>query len=435
MRQSVDPSEGSTHKGFRWRFFQLYVAFLLGVNGVLLLPNVSYPGTPQTGTAFAASWTVMHLVAVGVLISSKTNGTTLLSLPLVLGALATASSLWSSDPASSLLYGGMLTGNILIARQMALELSPTQILELLSTTIILICALGIIFYYLGMSEVTWYDTRGRTNPLGGELLRGFFPHRIAGALYAIVGVLAVWGSGAGVRRIVAAVIVAWFLLLTASATGYVLALVAVVAVIMVRSAVRKSTPFRAFFWSRIAVGGLIIALIAISWDRLLGALGRDASLTGRTFLWEWGFRAWIEKPIVGWGYNAYFESEHAQYIHASIAELRYYDVPHFHQSFIQTAADLGTIGLVILVVIVVLVVTGSYRLSSTLQSGAGATFFALSVVLVTSSFVGYTFPEYNHFGTFLLFLIYYVTRIQDQANAAESPPLRSAWAAGGHGNA
>ncbi len=39
---------------------------------------------------------------------------------------------------------------------------------------------------------------------------------------------------------------------------------------------------------------------------VLGAFGKDATLTGRTYLWAEGLRAVGETPVVGVGYQAYW---------------------------------------------------------------------------------------------------------------------------------
>lgn len=402
---------GSMWSRIRRLIFRLYIVCLLGVNGVLLLPNVSFPDSEGSNSAFSLSWVLMHLAAIAVLLSSRRQSADLVSAPIIFGIFATASSIWSSDAGASLLYGAMLTGNILVARQMAREMSPKEILELLATTIIVICGVGIALYYVGMQEVVWYDTRGRTNLLGGELLRGLFPHRIAGATYAIIGATAAYTTMSGIRRAISLILVVWFLILTASATGYVLAVVAVALLLFTLGALRRRTTFQTFLLTRVTVGALLAIALWLLWDWLLGVLGRDPTLTARTFLWEWGFQAWQVKPIIGWGYNAYFESDHAITTHASIREVMYYDVPHFHQSFIQTAVDLGLLGLLLLVIVVGKAVAGSYRLGAVAgHERLGATFFTITGILLVAAFVGYVFAEYNHFGTFMLFSVFYIVR-------------------------
>ena len=390
-------------------FYQVYVVFLLGTGAVLLLPNTSFGVQEADNRLFSAVWIALHLASIVILLSGRWAFSQLLAAPVMLGLLATISSLWSVDPLASLLYGGMLTGNILVAQRLAQEMSPREILAMLSNVIVFLCAIGILLYFAGWDAVVWYDTRSRENFFGGEFLRGLFPHRISGSIYAIVGLIGSLATKRGVPRVIALAVTVIFLLLSASATGYILAIVALGSYALFLLGHRSKTTTAAFFVTRGAAMVLVAVLVWMTWESLLGILGRDPTLTARTLLWEWGIQAWQIKPVLGWGYNSYFESDHAAYAHALSAELKYYDVPHFHQSFIQTAVDLGLVGLVMVSYIAVKAVIGSYKLGVS-QSREGAAFFSFSVALVIAAFTGYVFPEYNYFATFLLVLAYYVSR-------------------------
>ncbi|MFZ8379515.1 hypothetical protein ACO1LW_13610, partial [Staphylococcus aureus] len=66
-----------------------------------------------------------------------------------------------------------------------------------------------------------------------------------------------------------------------------------------------------------------------SWTDVLDFLGRDVTLTGRTILWNWGIEVWAQRPILGWGYGAYFATPEAAAFAQTIPEFRSWDVPHF----------------------------------------------------------------------------------------------------------
>jgi exopolysaccharide production protein ExoQ len=80
---------------------------------------------------------------------------------------------------------------------------------------------------------------------------------------------------------------------------------------------------------------------------LFSALGKDSTLTGRTYLWSEGIKAAMVKPILGYGYHAFWVQGR------SLAERYWYelDIPgrsgfHFHNTFIQIFVDLGVLGLI-----------------------------------------------------------------------------------------
>lgn len=375
-----------------------------------MLPNASIRDVSGENSAFSISWAVLHVLSFVVILRGKWRVSDFFSPPILLGVVAMASSLWSSNPQASLLYGGMLLGNILVARQMVQDLSVKKIIRITTKVILLLCVLGIALYYLGFEQVIWFDTRGRTNFFGGEMLRGLFPHRIAGAAYATIGAVGAIVAFRGAWRVVAIGLSAWFVLLTASATGYVLAIAAIGAYVILRGGVKKNLSTSTFFVTRLIGASILLAAIALFWNSILEALGRDGTLTARTFLWDWGLQAWQVRPFGGWGYSAYFDSDHAIQTHASIAEIRYYDVPHFHQSFIQVGVDLGIVGLLLVILILAKSILGSYRLGMSQDMATGGAFFAYTAVLAVWAFVGYVFPEYNHFGTFLLIVAYFVVQ-------------------------
>jgi O-antigen ligase len=120
--------------------------------------------------------------------------------------------------------------------------------------------------------------------------------------------------------------------------------------------------------------------------------------------------AWQERPLLGWGYYAYFQSPSAQFKHSSIPELKYYAVPHFHEAYIQTAVDLGVVGLIGLLAVLVSTILRSYRYSVQGVTRDGVSFFTMSIVLAVGGLAIYIFPSYNHFSTFLLFLLYFSMR-------------------------
>jgi exopolysaccharide production protein ExoQ len=105
----------------------------------------------------------------------------------------------------------------------------------------------------------------------------------------------------------------------------------------------------------IIVGALCIVMFTIfgtlnideSQDAL-GLFGKDVTLTGRTYLWEYAIRSVADNPALGVGYQAYWvpENLYAQELwrHAGVGPGGF----HFHNTYLQVAVDLGLIGLFVL---------------------------------------------------------------------------------------
>ncbi|MEL6265018.1 MAG: O-antigen ligase [Pseudomonadota bacterium] len=113
------------------------------------------------------------------------------------------------------------------------------------------------------------------------------------------------------------------------------------------------TPLRMVFIFAALAAGCVVAAVAVNVlsenpiDMVLGAFGKDRSLTGRTGLWEVALYEIGERPVLGtgaYGYWLYFEN-------ASIRQL--FDDYHlewsssfqFHNSWLNIGVEFGLVGL------------------------------------------------------------------------------------------
>ena len=115
--------------------------------------------------------------------------------------------------------------------------------------------------------------------------------------------------------------------------------------------------------------GLILLMLVVAGalnggviDLVLGAFGKDSTLTGRTYLWSEGLRAVGEAPFVGVGYQAYWVQGFSE---AERLWEEFY-IPtrsgfHFHNTFIEALVELGYVGLVLLVMTMVGVIGGHLK--------------------------------------------------------------------------
>lgn len=81
---------------------------------------------------------------------------------------------------------------------------------------------------------------------------------------------------------------------------------------------------------------------------ILGAFNKDASLTGRTYLWERGMAAFHDRPILGQGLQAYWVQGNLEaeglWRHLRIGSRSGFN---FHNAYIQTMVETGLVGLTI----------------------------------------------------------------------------------------
>ena len=404
--QSIAKSPG---RSVRVKFYYVYVACLLGANAVALMPARNYGGTGNN-TLFTASWIVLQGLVVLFVLSTISRAPRNFVFAAATGAFIVSSALWSVAPSSTLLYGGMLAMNILAAHLMASDLDLGEAVTIVGRTILVLCIVGLIAYYLGVVQVYYYDPHGRPNLLGGQPFRGFFVHKITAGLYASLGVVWAMVMLRTRARLGALLVFTWVVLLTSSSTAIALFAFAIVVSLITSGAARRRVSGLSFFLILALAIAAAIAVLVSSWSGILGALGRDETLTGRTDLWQLGIATWSERPVLGWGFAGFFDSSEALSLRQSVAGFANYEIPHFHQSYIQTAVDLGLVGLAILVGIIISILASSYRLSLAETSVAAVAVFSMTAVLVLGSMVMYTFVTYNNLATFALFLFFFALR-------------------------
>ena len=101
------------------------------------------------------------------------------------------------------------------------------------------------------------------------------------------------------------------------------------------------------------VAGVVAALNLGLLDVVLGLFGKDSTLTGRTYLWEQGWEAAQERPLLGYGYAAYWVQGFAD---PERLWAEFYITTrtgfHFHNTYVETLVELGFIGVTMLALVI-----------------------------------------------------------------------------------
>jgi exopolysaccharide production protein ExoQ len=91
---------------------------------------------------------------------------------------------------------------------------------------------------------------------------------------------------------------------------------------------------------------LVVCIAAIMWSYfplLATALGRDATLTGRTTIWQQVWSAIVKHPIMGYGFCAFWQGMKGESYNVILA-LRFV-IFHAHNGFLEIWLELGAVGL------------------------------------------------------------------------------------------
>ncbi len=198
------------------------------------------------------------------------------------------------------------------------------------------------------------------------------------------------------------------LFLSHSATAVVSLAVALLASALGGITARLPRRIRGLGLAALIVIGSIAVLAATSFGlqaALFQSLGKDTTLTGRTYLWGEGMKIALQQPILGLGYSAFWVQGR------QLAEQYWYEfyIPtrsgfHFHNLYIETFVELGGAGLFLLILLVCL--TGWQSLLYVLKKGRDTTgIFCLGLffMLLVRTFVEVDFLGQFGIGQLLFF--------------------------------
>ena len=154
------------------------------------------------------------------------------------------------------------------------------------------------------------------------------------------------------------------------------------------------------------VTGVVAALNLGLLDVVLGLFGKDSTLTGRTYLWEQGWEAAQQHPLLGYGYAAYwvqgFADPERLWAEFYISTRSGF---HFHNTYVETLVEIGFIGVTLLALVILRsfyghvskVVFGDWNADSVVLAGA------IGLMLIRSFF------EVEMLGPYFMasFIVYY----------------------------
>ena len=219
------------------------------------------------------------------------------------------------------------------------------------------------------------------------------------------------GAERGVWKLVALVCVAvalYCLKASLSATS-VLTTAAIAGLCLGLKALEWLAPaHRKMLFLVLAVFAVLVLLAGVyggGYALVLGAFGKDATLTGRTYLWQQGIEAAAAAPFVGIGYQAFWVQGFAE------AE-RLWDAFfigtrsgfHFHNTFIAATVETGLIGCLLLSMVLVIALAGHlHRFLSTAHDLEALVLFTVAALLAVRTFVEIDILNPYHVGSFLLY--------------------------------
>jgi O-antigen ligase len=135
-------------------------------------------------------------------------------------------------------------------------------------------------------------------------------------------------------------------------------------------------------------------------------LGKDPSLTGRTELWEYGFTAFLEKPLLGYGYNSFWLAEGGLGgLH--IRSMILWGPMSMHNSWFEILLQVGILGFLLVLYIFIKIAQSAISLiictNHSLESRA---FFGIVCIYIVWSAVQNVILRHQDFSHFMLLVLY-----------------------------
>ncbi len=267
-----------------------------------------------------------------------------LALPGALGVLAIASSAWSIDPVLTLRRSVPFALAGLFGVYFAVRFPPARQFAILRLATIAL-ALGTIAIVIGAPAIGLDHTPGHATDWQGV----FTQKNACGRIMVLASAVILFGDARSllrVRRLLALGLFFFVLIMSGSRGAWLIegALLALWMLLIVarhagaraRLVVAVATP--------LAAAGIGAALV-FGFPHLAIFLGRDATLTGRTAIWTQVARFIAQRPLLGYGYAAFWRGMAGPSF--QIAAAVHFIVAHAHNGFLEIALELGAAGLLL----------------------------------------------------------------------------------------
>lgn len=261
---------------------------------------------------------------------------------LALVALAYFSAFWSDAPELVLRRATTLAVTTLFAVFLIVRFDLSRLVAILvkfnALAVIGSFAVAAVAHNLAIGGSIDYPTAWRGVYTAKNTLGGMSAFGIILAVYAL-------RHGYGSRLIAAAVIPANLALLYLSQSATPLMLLGAAAYVAVAaSAFRQRNAGGFAIGFVMAVIGLLgLGLLVIEWADVLSALGRSATLTGRTRIWRMSLDNIAQRPWLGYGFSAFWRP--GEFEARTMWQQLYWIVPHAHNLWLEVGLGLGIVGM------------------------------------------------------------------------------------------
>ena len=321
----------------------VYMPLLFSNQSILIRQDQNELNTIAVAASLLSILTVCIWQGRSIGFLAKKNFLSILFLLLVL-----ASAFWSIHPDISLRRGVGYILTLLVAAYLTVRFDLDNRMKVLSYSFA-ISGLGSLLF------VAAFPGAGIMNfeELSGNW-RGVFIHKnVLGSTMAVavfVQLYILCGDRRTGWRYALLAIFLFLVVMSHSATALILSAIYIIGALVF--ALGRSSILVGIIASLVVATVVCVVLwfLLVDPEVLLGALGKDLTLTGRTGIWNI-VTSWIsERPFLGYGYHAMWVVDDPYTI--SVERLVGWSVPSSHNAFLELTLQLGFLGLGVVLAII-----------------------------------------------------------------------------------
>lgn len=336
-----------------WGEFTFSAAALLLFSSALLPLYLSEMGRgPEGGEGSPFLRLAYRIAYVGSVCLAAAHARTVskaavrMPLVLALAALALLSVLWSAAPSATTDQSARLVATTALGLYLGARYRISALLDLLALVFgvaivlsvwVAIAAPGIGVHTTAQGVVGW---------------RGIFTHKNTLGAMATLGVLVFtlrwwdrhrrWLTGACLGLAAAAVV------MSHAATAVVVTAGTVLLLPLFRALRLRRGWGITLLIAGVLAGAAAATLVVASSEVFLGALGRQATLTGRTTMWPVIIDVGSDRLWLGHGYNAFWTGWKG--LSGQVWQAIGWPAPHAHNGFLDLWLDVGLVGVAVFVI-------------------------------------------------------------------------------------
>jgi exopolysaccharide production protein ExoQ len=262
----------------------------------------------------------------------------------LLALLAVGSTIWSQSPSRSFLYGSCYLLSTLFAYYLVLRFDDDQLMELVTLTGAAVSVLCVIFVVaLPQYGISYRDPRSP-----GAWV-GIFPARTGVAqvlTFLLTPALILRDSRRHWRQLAYVLLVVFLILMSRPVTALILMCLYAgsVAWLYLLRITKRRTAWSIGF-AVISVLMLLVILVVPQMPLLFGLFGRDATISGRTVIWQGLLESFAKRPLLGYGYSAFWQGLNGESAKAILGA--HWIFAYAHNGLLEIMLQVGLVGLII----------------------------------------------------------------------------------------